>query len=577
MKVESMMMKIFFLLVLMSPAAYGFGGKPDFFEPVPASRSQPMCCQDNHVLSCDQFKLNTSLLGTDDQLYLSPLNVTLDYLGLVGESDHTYHYGSALHHVDFIVTHNVNTGGVYGHAVFTGAGEYRSFVIEYCGNLLHALKEIDVDNLEDNSTVDYEDHEEYSDSNPTANSDISQADPQTRWSCWWMCPPEDTTTIVTYTVKVYYTPRFETYTPDISGFVDQVIAETNQGYINSQVPLRLKLHCIEKATIEDTSSSHVTIEKFSKMKGTSDALRGTADTAVLLAFDFADVQTCGIAYQNTISSKMTYAVVRKDCALGHYSFGHELGHTIGLMHNREALGGWGFYFSDYYGYLIAKGNSTNKNGFRTIMAYNKDGEKRMNYYSNPNVILPETGTQTGVAGVANSARTLSVNRFALAAVGDESGGCGCQIKGKSLIFESKKKGWIFEGAAACKNHCKIDPKCIAWNDYAVNCYNLVAKERWAGDKNSYGPNYAYENCALSQRDDSCSKENMAISENINSLGSVNAIDAMDCHEKCKENAKCLYYEFSRESNNCYLYKMGCFEFEPTFLGGVTSGVKGGKD
>ena len=50
-----------------------------------------------------------------------------------------------------------------------------------------------------------------------------------------MCPPKDTTTIVTYTVKVYYTPQFEAHTSDIKGFVDQVVQETNQGYINSKV------------------------------------------------------------------------------------------------------------------------------------------------------------------------------------------------------------------------------------------------------------------------------------------------------------------------------------------------------
>ena len=35
-------------------------------------------------------------------------------------------------------------------------------MIEYCGNFLHALKEVDVDNLEEDSNEDYEDHEEYS-------------------------------------------------------------------------------------------------------------------------------------------------------------------------------------------------------------------------------------------------------------------------------------------------------------------------------------------------------------------------------------------------------------------------------
>ena len=44
----------------------------------------------------------------------------------------------------------------------------------------------------------------------------------------------DTKSIVTYTVKVYYTPQFAATTSNIDAFIDQVIQETNLGYINSQ-------------------------------------------------------------------------------------------------------------------------------------------------------------------------------------------------------------------------------------------------------------------------------------------------------------------------------------------------------
>merc|ERR1712121_68053 len=48
---------------------------------------------------------------------------------------------------------------------------------------------------------------------------------------------------------------------------------------------------------------------------------------------------------------------------------------------------------------------------------------KVNYYSNPEVLLPATGTPTGVAGQADSADVLIRNRFKLAAVGDESITC----------------------------------------------------------------------------------------------------------------------------------------------------------
>jgi len=47
------------------------------------------------------------------------------------------------------------------------------------------------------------------------------------------------------------TPQFARITKDIPGFLDQVVTETNLGYANSEIPLRIKIHCVEEATIDD--------------------------------------------------------------------------------------------------------------------------------------------------------------------------------------------------------------------------------------------------------------------------------------------------------------------------------------
>ena len=47
----------------------------------------------------------------------------------------------------------------------------------------------------------------------------------------------------------------------------------------------------------------------------------------------------------------------------------------------------------------------------------------MNYYSNPAVTFPGTGTPTGVAGLSNNAAVISRNRFVMAGLGDESATC----------------------------------------------------------------------------------------------------------------------------------------------------------
>merc|ERR1711915_88291 len=57
------------------------------------------------------------------------------------------------------------------------------------------------------------------------------------------------------------------------------------------------------------------------------------------------------------------------------------------------------------------------------MAYSQPGfEGRANYYSSPDLVLPATGTVTGVADQADNRRLLLLNRFEFAALGDESQG-----------------------------------------------------------------------------------------------------------------------------------------------------------
>merc|ERR1711973_825485 len=96
--------------------------------------------------------------------------------------------------------------------------------------------------------------------------------------------------IVTYTVKVYYTPEFRDATADIDGWLDQQIQEVNQGYINSRVPLRVKLHCAELARVKEgyINDNNNALKDFEKLKGSFTALRGSADQAALFVTDFGE-------------------------------------------------------------------------------------------------------------------------------------------------------------------------------------------------------------------------------------------------------------------------------------------------
>ena len=154
------------------------------------------------------------------------------------------------------------------------------------------------------------------------------------------------------------------------------------------------------------------------------ALRNTADAAVLLVQDFDD-NYCGYGWiGTTYEGGPTFSTVKKSCALGYYSFGHEIGHNFGAHHNIEA--GRNNKFSYGHGHLIEAGQSST--GVRTIMAYNAQGHReRVNYYSNPDILYPGTRTPTGVEGVSNNAAVITKNRFAMAALGDESSTCSSPI------------------------------------------------------------------------------------------------------------------------------------------------------
>ena len=82
---------------------------------------------------------------------------------------------------------------------------------------------------------------------------------------------------------------------------------------------------------------------------------------------------------------------------------------------------------------------TARHGLSTIMAYPSEGHPFSgvrNFWSNPRMILPESGTALGVAGVSDNAGVLTKNRFIFAATGDESGQCGSTVGGKNkhIIF-----------------------------------------------------------------------------------------------------------------------------------------------
>ena len=211
-----------------------------------------------------------------------------------------------------ILSINQDNTGVFGSLKFIDG---RSLAIEHCGDG-HVLKEYDVSRFKEDTLI--------------ADTDYVVDDDEVSNDFF-----VDNTTLVTYSVMFYYTPEFASVTTDIVGYIDQVLDETNQGYEQSGVPVRVTRFCVEAATINDIQDTSDFLSAFRNMKADVTALKNTADAAALLALDF---NSCGVAYLNTVTgSGRTISIATKSCALGYFSFGHELGHNFGAHHDPDQV------------------------------------------------------------------------------------------------------------------------------------------------------------------------------------------------------------------------------------------------
>jgi uncharacterized repeat protein (TIGR01451 family) len=199
-------------------------------------------------------------------------------------------------------------------------------------------------------------------------------------------------------VVVAYTPAARAAaggTPQMQAMIQLAVTETNQGYANSNVIQRLRL-----VGSAETSYTEADISTdLSRVTNPSDGymdevptLRETykADVVSLIGSGYTSAGACGIAWlmsgNNPSFAPNAYSVVDVSCMTGYYSFGHEIGHNMGLNHARTDPIGTGAYFYSF-------GYKDPGNAFRTVMAYNCPVScTRILYFSNPNVLYSSKPT-----------------------------------------------------------------------------------------------------------------------------------------------------------------------------------------
>jgi peptidyl-Asp metalloendopeptidase len=219
-------------------------------------------------------------------------------------------------------------------------------------------------------------------------------------------------------VLVVYTPGARTAaggTPSMLSQVNLAVAETNTGYANSNVVQRLRLAAAVEVSYVEAGDIGVDLDRVTCPKnqvcggmvldpdGYLDQVQGLRDTykadLVSLITETPGSPYCGIAWlmagNDPAFAPNAYSVVERQCMTGYYSFGHELGHNMGLNHAHGDPTGPGAY-SYSYGYKQPA------DVFRTVMAYccgyptcvPYPGCPRILYFSNPDVSYG--GSPTGV-------------------------------------------------------------------------------------------------------------------------------------------------------------------------------------
>lgn len=183
--------------------------------------------------------------------------------------------------------------------------------------------------------------------------------------------------------------------------VHLAVAESNQGYINSGIDLRLELGGLLYGAQGETNIGNDLTGFIRQGDGRFDGIHAFRDQVggdipVLVT---ADGAACGVASQG-------FVAVNHGCMVGYYTFAHEIGHVMGATHDIEAAPGNGYNHG--YRHQPAQGDR-----WRTILAYDcAGGCRRLNYYSSPNRYY--NGAPMG-DWRADNTRTLKENKDRVAA------------------------------------------------------------------------------------------------------------------------------------------------------------------
>ena len=241
-------------------------------------------------------------------------------------------------------------------------------------------------------------------------------------------------------VAVFYTPaalEAEGGTAAIEAVIDLMVAETNQAYAESGVIQRLALAARAETSYTESGSSGLDLDRFSApADGYMDEVhtirnRVQADLVHLITGGRL-ASICGIAWimteASTAFSSSAFGLTHHRC--GGRTFAHELGHNMGLAHDRfVACGAQGCSGAAHpygYGYVNQQAfdaGAPESARWRTLMAYNAQCREAGFYcegllrFSNPTQTragdplgVPGDSVSSSLIGPSDAVRSLNDTR-----------------------------------------------------------------------------------------------------------------------------------------------------------------------
>jgi hypothetical protein len=265
----------------------------------------------------------------------------------------------------------------------------------------------------------------------------------------------------TFDVLVVYTPAARAAAGDTSAMnalIQLAVSETNTAYSRSGVVPRLRLVHSAEVSYAESGDFGTDLDRLTDPgDGFMDNVHALRNThgADLVSLIIEGTSLCGIAWvmvnESNAFQSHAFNVVSWLCATGNFTFGHELGHNMGLKHDRLNDNSPGV-FTHSHGYVDSP------QGFRTIMGVQTNPPccSRIQNFSNPNVNFNghPTGVLQGSPQSADAAASLNAVALTVAnwrqalvspAVALDFDG---EHKSDLAVYETNSGNWFVVGSTA---------------------------------------------------------------------------------------------------------------------------------